>query len=261
MAAFQHYENWQVTKEEQYFEYFKNCADWLVNNLKFKTFNNLTYGVWEYDYPWSYGLKPPWISGLAQGVGVQVLSKAYKLTGEEKYSTIAKCALNTFFVEVKDGGVTYKDNQDEWWYEEYVSKDAKTSRVLNGMIYAIIGIYEYNKNTNAEEAKQLFEKGLRSLRRNLVKYDAGWWTYYDGLGLTATKTYHAVHLDLIKKLYEITGEELFLEMYNKWSKYKTKFFIREFIKQKPSWHDMAILGLNIIGIFMFLEVVALIFLS
>lgn len=87
------------------------------------------------------------------------------------------------------------------------------------MVYAVIGIYEYYENTGDEEARRLFEKGVQSLKQNLARYDAGWWTCYDNLGLVATKTYHAVHLDLMKRLYEIT----FLEMHNKWSKYKQSF--------------------------------------
>jgi len=255
MTSFQHYENWQKTKDERYLEYFKNCADSLINNLKIKVSNKLVYGVWEYNYPWSYNLNPPWISGLAQGIGVHALSQAYKLTGKEKYLETAKSALNAFFIEIKDGGVTHKDNEDEWWYEEYVGENAKISRVLNGMIYALIGIHEYHKNTNDQRAKILLNKGVKSLIQNLSKYDAGWWTYYDNLGLIATRTYHIVHLELIKKMYKITGEKMFLKTYHQWARYKTKFFVREFIKQKPSWHDMAILGLNIISTFVLLEVI------
>jgi hypothetical protein len=250
MIGEEHYANWQFTKEGRYFQYFINCCESLLENLKLKELNGLTFGVWEYYYPWSYNLKPPWISGLAQGVGIQIISRAYKLSGEEKYLKAAKYAFNAFLVEVKDGGVTYKDGENEWWYEEYVGKDGEISRVLNGMIYALLGIHEYFVNTGDREALIVFERGVRSLKRNLNRYDSGWWTYYDDLGMIATKSYHIVHLNLLKGLYEITHERFLFEIYQKWSNYKKGFFTRRFLKQRPRYHDLMVLSLNIAGVFL-----------
>lgn len=242
--------------KKQYLEYFINCADWLVNNIKFKSFRQIEYGVWEYNFPWEiYNLSPPWVSGMAQGVGIQILVRAYKITGNNKYLETAKKALNAFFVEVKDGGVTYKDNNDEWWYEEYAAPNAKKSRVLNGMEHSLIGIYEYYKSTDDKKAKTLLDNGLQSLKNNIGNYDAGWWTYYDSLGLLANRKYHFINIELTRKLYELTGEPMFLHSANKWSGYKISFFMREFIKQKPNYHDIVIFGFNVIGILFLLELV------
>jgi len=256
MAGFDYYDKWQKNKEKKYFQYFKNCADWLADNLKIRDFKGFVFGVWEYYYPWTYNLTPPWISALAQGVGVQFLSRIYKITGEEKYLEAAKLALNALSVDVKDGGVTYKDEDGGWWYEEYVGEGAKKSLVLNGMIYALIGVNEYYKNTGDIKAKELLDKGVISLKKHVWDFDAGWWTYYDKLGVMATKSYHLLHSDLMKELYDITGEKIFLEACEKWAKYKSKFFIREFIKNKPHWHDMVVLCLNIGIVFIFLELLA-----
>jgi hypothetical protein len=253
VAAFDYYDNWKKTGNEQYMARFRNCVDSLIDNMKLITQENLNYGVWEYDYPWSYGLEPPWISGLAQGMGVQALSRAYKLTGEEKYFKAAKVALNAFLVEVKAGGVTIKDNENEWWYEEHAGKGVQESRALNGMMYALLGIYEYYEHTGDEEAKRLFAKGVKCLKNNLARFDADWWSYYDILGTIATKSYHKVHIDLLRQIYEITREEEFFKICKKWSNYKANFFIREFVRQKPNYHDMVILALNITGIFVLLE--------
>ncbi len=49
---------------------FMNCAEWLVNNSK--EYNN--YKLLEYNFPWPrYNIKPPWRSGLAQGLAIQIL--------------------------------------------------------------------------------------------------------------------------------------------------------------------------------------------
>ena len=49
---------------------FLNCSDWLVDNAVL--YGN--YTVWGYNFPWpSRNLTSPWISGMAQGQGIQVL--------------------------------------------------------------------------------------------------------------------------------------------------------------------------------------------
>ncbi len=84
------------------------------------------YSVWLYQsritYP-NFTLEPPWVSGMAQGLGVEVLAHAYNLTGDEKYLKAARLALNSFFVPVEgveyftsmkmvDGGIWSMDTED-----------------------------------------------------------------------------------------------------------------------------------------------------
>jgi uncharacterized protein YyaL (SSP411 family) len=49
---------------------------------------------------------------MAQGRALQALIKAHEVTGQNKYLDSAKMLLNSFFVELKDGGVTYKTPTD-----------------------------------------------------------------------------------------------------------------------------------------------------
>lgn len=246
---------------ETYFRNFINCADWLVENLKIRNREGIAFGVWEYQNEKPvYRLSPPWVSALAQGFGIQVLARAHKITGEEKYMETAKNAVNAFFVEVKDGGVTYKDNPDEWWYEEYAHPGAKKSRVLNGMQFALISLYEYYAGSGEgnKKAKILFEKGLNCLKSNIETYDTGWWTDYDALGQLANSDYHDIHIYNNERLYELSGEKLFLVLAKKWIAYKkSSYFMREFIKQKPNYHDLTILGFNMLLIFGLLQVICL----
>ena len=109
-------------------------------------------------------------------------------------------------------------------------------------------IYEFWQTTGDKDAQALFAKGVNSIKNRLDQYDAGWWTYYDAIGTIATKKYHNVHIKLVKELYDITGDKIFLEYSKKWSEYKTPYFIREFLKQKPDYHDIVILGLNVLGV-------------
>jgi len=228
---------------------FLEYADWLKNNLRMATYEGFAFGVWQYHFYWAnYELKPPWRSGMAQGAGLDVLNKAYEITRDPSYLNSAKLALNAFLVDVKNGGVTYQDAAEDWWFEEYAGSDGIESRVLNGAMYALIDVYEFWKKTGDTTARDVYRKGLNGIRKHLPEYDKGWWSYYDAIGTIATKKYHDVHIELTKKLYDISGQEIFLEYSERWAGYKDSYFIREFVKQRPDYHDLVILGLNILGV-------------
>jgi heparosan-N-sulfate-glucuronate 5-epimerase len=197
-------------------KFFINNVDWLVRNAVPKD----GFSTFEYTFDWPvYDLEQPWRSAMANGGALIPLVKAHQITGNAMYLYTAKQLLNSFFVEVEDGGVTYKDSDESWWYEEYVAdnEDAKESRVLNGMLYALIDVYEYYKYTDDMNAKLIFDKGVNSVKENLAKYDNGeGYSYYDILGNPANN-YHLAHVDLLNKLYDITNEDIFREYSEKWS--------------------------------------------
>jgi hypothetical protein len=233
------------------FKTFLKYADWLKDNLKIMHYQGRTYGIWEYHFYWeTYHLAPPWRSGMAQGAGLNALGHAYLITKDIRYLSAAKYALNAFLIDVKNGGVTYQDTEEDWWIEEYIGADGRQSRVLNGAIYALLGVYEFWKSTGDEVAFEVYRKGLNGIRKQLPKYDMGWWSYYDAIGSIATSKYHQVHIELTRDLFEISREEIFLRYSERWAHYKDSYFKREFLKQRPDYHDMVILGLNILGIWL-----------
>jgi len=247
--AFVYEQEYKRTGNNRSKQLLLNCADWLVNNAV--RYNN--YTIWEYNFPWTYNMSPPWRSGMAQGQGVQALTKAYNLTGNEKYLKAAKTALNAFYIEVKDGGVTLKEN-DGWWYEEYADENGSNSRVLNGMIFALLGIHEYYEQTGDEDAKHLFNKGIIALKNHLSDYDTGSWTYYDALGNLASKKYHNIHIAQLSELYNITGDPIFKEYYDKWKSYKDQgqWYTLQCYTLKTK---LAIFILNFFPLFILLEII------
>ena len=82
--AMEYLKQYIETGDEKYKKLFLNCSDWLVENAEIKG----NYSVWVYSskitYP-NFTLEPPWVSGMAQGLGIEVLTHAYNLTGDEKY--------------------------------------------------------------------------------------------------------------------------------------------------------------------------------
>jgi heparosan-N-sulfate-glucuronate 5-epimerase len=223
---------------------FLNCANWLIENSTTK--NGFT--VLPYNYNWSiYNMVSPWRSGLTNGVSLQVFIKAHSLTNDQKYLDIAKRVLNSFYVEVSEGGVTYKFENKGWWFEEFASETGYVSRVLNGHLFALLGIHDYFEYTQDPHAKYLFEQGMRALKNNLALYDSHVGpSYYDLRSRPTDRKYHAVHIDLLEKLFKITNDPLCRFYIDKWKTYQHPSLTSRLIKWPIKRIDLAIWLFNFV---------------
>lgn len=189
--ALLNYTKWINSKSKVFFNKFIRQADWLVENQNKKKVGSLEFGVWYYDFDFpSGGMKAPWVSAMAQGQAISVLSRAYETTKEDRYLKAVDLALNSFEIDISQGGVRYlKDNNV--YYEEYpptnptknilTSKNIKgqSEQTLNGFIFSLWGLFDFFKLTGSEKAKTLFEEGVITLKRNIKKYDLGYYSAYD----------------------------------------------------------------------------------
>lgn len=217
---FDYYEEYKEEEDQAARQLLINNAEWLVDNAV--TYGN--YSILEYDFPWQvYNMTPKWRSGLAQALAIQALIKAHEVTDERRYIDTAERLLNSFFVEVKDGGVTYKTTSG-WWYEEYADTSGEEPRVLNGMMFTLLGIHEYYQYTRSNTAKHLFDQGIVALRNDLPLYDDDGYSYYDILGNPAWE-YHNIHIDLSNQLYDITKDSIFKDYRDRWQSFREPYSI------------------------------------
>lgn len=93
---------------------------------------------------------------MAQGEALRVMGLAYKETNDTKYLHTGKQLLHSFYVLEDDVGIAVKTKDNGWWYEEYADDGGKKPCVLNGMMYAILGVYDYYEVTQDPEAKFIF---------------------------------------------------------------------------------------------------------
>lgn len=214
-TAMEYYERWGRGDESSR-QFFLNCSDWLLSHSTTRK----NYAILEYKFRWPllYDIKPPWRSGMAQASAARVLTRAYYLSHKKKYLDTAKKLINIFFVEVKDGGVTYKTLTEGWWYEEFAGAEGKEPRVLNGMMATVLWLHDYHQLTHDPKAKFLFDRGVLALKINLPKYDRKQgYSYYD-LRKNYSKKYHAAHIQLLDSLYKITDQKIFKEFRDRWAK-------------------------------------------
>lgn len=206
------------TGSGNYRQAFFAQADWLMKNARVTTAGAT---VWEFGYSFTprYDLSIPWVSAMAQGQIISVLLRAYQMTEDIEYYHAAEGALRAFHLPTLEEGVSCTDDEGLTFYEEYPSRPP--CHVLNGHIWALFGLYDYYRATSSQEALSLFNAGIDTLKRYLPRYDTGHWSAYDLLikpGYAPVR-YHRYHIELLKVLYEITDEDVFIEYVRRWSRY------------------------------------------
>jgi heparosan-N-sulfate-glucuronate 5-epimerase len=201
------YNVWVTKNDKTARANFFKFADWLVANQQ-------PNGLWYYDFAFE-GQPVPWWSAMAQGQGISVLVRAYAALPQEKYKIAATNALNTFTRPISDHGVMSSDNGT--WYEEYLPP--AHPHVLNGMIFAIVGLKEYNQQFNDSFSKSLWDTGVVTLVNNLSRFDSGSWSYYDTNRYVASLSYHKLHISLLNTMYSLTGHHTFNDYRARFQKY------------------------------------------
>ena len=98
-----------------------------------------------FTWPWYNQLTPPYYSGYAQAVGIDVLARAYDLTNNTMYLDEANKAFSAFLVDYDNGGViTIEDNNgDLMFFHELGKPGFQKTYILNGHTGALLHIWQY----------------------------------------------------------------------------------------------------------------------
>jgi hypothetical protein len=199
------YDLWIMTGHEKYRKLFMRTVEWAVKNQE-------EDGAW--DTFSIIGAKKPY-SSMAQGEGASLLVRAYKETGDEKYLNAAKAAIDFMCLSVTAGGCTQYCNE-KMWFKEYIEEPV----VLNGWIFSIWGLYDYYKATKDIHYKQLLNKAVDSLGKDLAAFDCQYWSKYNMGNKLTSPFYHRLHISQLKIMYELFGCSIFSEYADKWEKYQ-----------------------------------------
>ena len=117
------------------------------------------------DYNTTRVFRHPWYSAMAQGLAISTFARAYSETGDTSYLDAAKLAYHPFEHDVADGGVTTGGGK---WFEEYPD----SFHVLNGSIFAMLGVYDLWRLTGDQEYKSAFDVAVDNLATNLPRYES-----------------------------------------------------------------------------------------
>jgi hypothetical protein len=199
---------------------FLTAAQWLVENLAPNTFQT---PMWHHHFDFEYRdtLRAPWYSGLAQGQGLSLLVRAHAESGESRFMEAATAAFQSFRLPVAEGGVVWRWDDGDIWFEEYIVHPP--THILNGFIWALWGVYDYGLATGDAEAQSLFRQGVQSLKHRLPGYDWGHWSLYEMSGtllkMVASPFYHRLHIAQLRATERLTGEALLGDYAQRWEGY------------------------------------------
>jgi hypothetical protein len=140
----------------------------------------------------------PWVSAMAQGMAMSLLTRAYQLTGDLIYLRVAELALAPFARDTRRGGVVASFGGRPW-YEEYPS--VRPTHVLNGFMFALIGLYDECRWV--PRACRLFDAGMRSLRLRIRYFDRPGGSYYYPRAIPVGRDYHRLHVALLTALTSV----------------------------------------------------------
>ncbi|MCG8606737.1 T9SS type A sorting domain-containing protein [bacterium] len=194
-TALSFYDRYLDTNNPEDRQGFINNADWLLAN------HNEEY-YFLYNFEWRHfsapSLKKGWVSAMAQGQALGVVSIAYHSTGDEKYLEAARGVFSTLH---KNGDTLWcigVDEEDYYWLEEYPT--ANFCHVLNGKLFGLFGLWSYYAITRDGFALELFKAGLRSVidrhsRWDVPKQDMSRYCWHN----RTFSNYHMVHLTQLER--------------------------------------------------------------
>ena len=196
---------WIVSGNQSNFDDAMEIAVWAVENQS----ANGGWG-WYFNHSFHGGvlgdMYSGWYGAMTQGLGMSFMARMYAETSNESFKQSALDAMELFDVHVDQGGVL-RTYQGQPWYEEYPTPDAG-SYVLNGYIYALIGLHDLHEAFNSTKALQLYTNGTNSLYSMIGLFDLGCSSSYDLVHHSVPGTppniardgYHSLHISLFSVL-------------------------------------------------------------
>jgi D-glucuronyl C5-epimerase C-terminus len=147
---------------------------------------------WEYDFDYAGG-HAPWLSGMAQAVAAQALSRAAALVPSLSSSLTAQA--RAAFQTISPGLLTQTAAGP--WIRLYGFNKAV---VLNAQLQSVISLEAYAKTAQDATAAALATRMQNAAASMLGRFDTGFWSDYDLAGTPSPLNYQKFVNQLLKKL-------------------------------------------------------------
>ena len=215
--------NYRLTHDPRYLDRAKRLAGGLKRMAV-----SARGALWfPYRFRWTmhgverYVNRPPWYSGMAQGLALALFSRLYQYTRDVSYLRLADLTYNSLrnMGRATNPWVSWIDGRRYLWIEEYPQQLDQT---FNGFVFAIIGLYDYAQMTKdralytaARDADvlALLRGGITTIRAYTPTFrNPGTVSDYCLAHHHRNPTYHPVHIVQLRYLTLITGDPWFARM-------------------------------------------------
>jgi hypothetical protein len=175
--------------------------------------------AWEYYFEFDGG-RPPWVSGLAQGTGLQAIARSASKLGRMPELLPKIQAGLKLFEQAPPTGVRV-DTPDGAHYAQY--SFWPQLRILNGFVQSLVGLYDVAQITGDPRAAQLFADGEAAARVEVPTYDTGAWSYYSRGAITRESdlSYHVLLRDFLANLCDRTEDPVYCRTATHFTTYLT----------------------------------------
>jgi hypothetical protein len=161
----------------------------------------------------------PWYSGMAQGEVISLFVQLAQLDvvceqDRARYMAAADGAFAS--LQVEDGGYPWAVNTDSsgyLWIQEYPGAEFGTGDyTFNGMIFAMLGVYDYWRATGSQAAADLYDACATTIAAKWPRLrNPKWYAFYcDNHRIPAT-TYQQHHIHLLEQLARHTASPDFID--------------------------------------------------
>ena len=148
-------------------------------------------------------LRSPWYSAMAQGQALSLMVRIYRATGDPADLGMARALFLSLLHKGRGTApwVSYVDASRNLWLEEYAEHDPE--HTLNGMIFAIYGLYDYYTLTHDANAYNMLRGALTTIRLNVARFrNPGTVSSYCLKYPVRSLKYHHIH---VAQLIELTA--------------------------------------------------------
>ena len=174
--------------------------------------------AWEYYFTFAGG-RPPWVSGLAQGTGIQSIARVAQRTDREaEVLPIAAQALGVFETAPPEGVRVATANGPHYALYSF----DPGLRVINGFLQALVGLYDLGRIGDDDRARALYADGERAARVELPTFDTGAWSLYSrgSVEHESDLSYHQLLRAFLKSMCTRTDDPVYCDTELRFAQYE-----------------------------------------
>lgn len=159
-----------------------------------------------------FHLKGKWYAGITQAEMLSLALRIFSNEFDQNLEIIIHKLAHSLILTKEQGGIRISTPEGYPWIEEYPG--SKPSYVLNGFIFCVIALLEYELMFPSETINKINEQLLESLIKSLIHYKRGKYFKYSRLYPTLSNIeYQGVYVCQFKHLYLLTGNEAFRQLF------------------------------------------------
>jgi D-glucuronyl C5-epimerase C-terminus len=167
--------------------------------------------AWEYYFNWEGG-KPPWVSAMAQGTGLEALTNAYLATKNPQYLTYAHEALPLLETTAPVGVAVETELGTRYLQYSFTP----STDIINAFLQTLLGLYDYGQVSLDPVANKLYNAGNIQAQAELKSFITGGWSLYQP-GEADPLSYHTLVTGFLKLLCSKTEVPVYCSTYQQFA--------------------------------------------